>query len=59
MKNCPYCGSENLDDSEICNSCGVNFFEEAIQVSKDSRGFEERQDKYNKIGGWLVIIALG
>lgn len=52
MKDCPKCGNQNLDDAEICCSCGVNFNESTLNGTQAAESF-----KYDRIGGWLVIVA--
>lgn len=53
MKDCPICENANLDDAIICCNCGVKFSE----ITLIGTQVAERV-KYNRIGGWLIIIAI-
>lgn len=53
MKDCSKCGIENLDNAEICCTCGIDL----LNSLDEMQGPEHF--KYNRIGGWLILVAFG
>ncbi len=41
MVYCTKCGTENLDDAEICSNCGVSLVDRPTKYKRDDQDFED------------------
>ena len=57
---CPKCKTNNDDKSKVCRICGADL--KMIPAAIDSKAVAESNsavEKYQGLGGWLILVALG
>lgn len=55
MLICPKCNAENIDGVNFCRECGADI----TQNKNSSQPQTNHIEKYESIGGWLILVAIG